>query len=538
MKPASEVSAAKLRGGFYSPAQLVQLCLDRVHALLGDACELEVLEPSAGDGAFVRGLCHHPLAAQVRQLTAIELVAAEAASCTQEVRDAPFPGEVRHESALAWAARVRRRYDVAVGNPPFVRFQLVAGTERRHAEQLAARIGVQLGGVSNLWLPIFLAALEKLRPGGAFAFIVPAESFTGVSGHQLRDWLLQHVQTLQIDLFPPGSFPMVLQEVVVLSGRMTAAGEVGTGDLAICEHLPSGTRRWTHRRVTGARTWTRYLLSPAQLTVLDEALQLPGVAALEEVARFEVATVTGANSYFCVDDQTVRRHRLRRWAHPLLPRTRHAPGLRYTAKDHEAVRRLGLSAHLLHFAADHPDPQRHSGARTYLDVGEQLQLPARYKCRIREPWYRVPVVPPGALLLAKRSHRYPRVIVNEASVLTTDTIYRGRLHAGVDLSPQAFTAAFHNSLTLLTAEIEGRSFGGGVLELVPSEVSRLAVPVSPEMAGEFEELDRICRRDAASEALVETTDAFVAKHTPLGAGLLAQLAGARRQLLELRLARG
>jgi hypothetical protein len=32
-----------------------------------------------------------------------------------------------------------------------------------------------------------------------------------------------------------------------------------------------------------------------------------------------------------------------------------------------------------------------------------------------------------------------------------------------------------NSLTALTAELEGRHYGGGVLELVPSEIEKLAV---------------------------------------------------------------
>ena len=72
----------------------------------------------------------------------------------------------------------------------------------------------------------------------------------------------------------------------------------------------------------------------------------------------------------------------------------------------------------------------------------------------------------GSLLLSKRSHRYPRMIVNQAGAYTTDTIYRGKAGAWRRVSARALSAGFHNSLTLLSAELEGRSFGGGVLELV------------------------------------------------------------------------
>jgi hypothetical protein len=144
------------------------------------------------------------------------------------------------------------------------------------------------------------------------------------------------------------------------------------------------------------------------------------------------------------------------------------------------------------------------------------------------------------MMMAKRSHLYPRVIVNDASVVTTDTIYRGRLLPGVDLTPKAFASAFHNSLTLLTSEIEGRSFGGGVLELVPSEISRVALPLPVNMETEFDHLDSICRNGAAdlTDALLEETDRqIVQKTNGLTKDLMEQLQAARRALMALRLAR-
>ena len=39
-----------------------------------------------------------------------------------------------------------------------------------------------------------------------------------------------------------------------------------------------------------------------------------------------------------------------------------------------------------------------------------------------------------------------------------------------------FTYTFINSLTALSAELEGRHYGGGVLELVPTEIEKLLIP--------------------------------------------------------------
>jgi hypothetical protein len=74
--------------------------------------------------------------------------------------------------------------------------------------------------------------------------------------------------------------------------------------------------------------------------------------------------------------------------------------------------------------------------------------------------------------------------------------------------------SFINSLTALSAEIEGRHYGGGVLELVPSEIRKLIVPVAPTRNGELAELDRNFRESLGAETLLTIQDAQIL--TPLG----------------------
>src|SRR5215472_1367875 len=458
LKTSDRVSADKLRGGFYTPPALVRVCLERVRELAGDRDGLVVLEPSSGDGAFIRGLSEHRLAAQVSAVTAIEIAGPEADKCRNLVPAAGFDLDVVTGSALSHEVWQERRYDVAIGNPPFVRFQFVAHDDVTASAVLADHLGLSFAGVSNLWLPVLLAALSALKDGGVFAFVVPAEFFTGISASVARNWLTVRVRDLRVDLFPVGSFPAVMQEVVVISGIRCSAGAGGPAQLLLEEHSTAGaTRRWRHDLTRSAATWTGYLLKPAQLTLLAEVRALADVAPLGSFAKFEVATVTGANEFFTADDETLEAYELRQWALPLLPRVRHAPGLRFTDADYQGLRTAGARAYLLDFSAGraHPDAQR---PVSYLRGGEDLGLPARYKCRIRNPWYRVPVVPAGTMMLSKRSHRYPRVILNEVNAYTTDTIYRGRLVPKCSLDTRDLVASFHNSLTLLTAEIEGRSF--------------------------------------------------------------------------------
>jgi adenine-specific DNA-methyltransferase len=540
LKTADRMSADKLRGGFYSPARLVQVCLDRVAALSHGRTSLHVFEPSAGDGAFLRGLRDHELAPRIGQVTAVEINAAEAARCQDSLDSASFQGTVLAGSVLSGARPLLGKYDVAVGNPPFVRFQFLTEEDRNGAFDIAAANGLKLTGVSNLWIPVILAALTRLRAGGVFAFIVPAECFTGISARSVRSWLIQNVDALQADLFPPGSFPGVLQEVVVLSGIFNPPpADRTSAPLRVVEYAGTKPLSWTHPVDRSAPTWTRYLLTPPQLSAWQDLARLPAFYPLSEVARLSVSTVTGANEYFSVTDEVLRDYALGAWSMPLLPRIRHAAGLVFAAEDHADLARLDCPRWLLNFAAGLPSPERSQRARSYLRIGGERELQLRYKCRIRDPWYRVPVVQPGSLLLSKRSHKYPRLVLNSALVTTTDTIYQGRMTRPFEGREEELVAGFHNTATLLTAEIEGRSFGGGVLELVPTEIGRISVPLLPHLASSLPDLDKLARTAGPdSDELIEQTDALLAEAVPeLTPGLLDTLRAARAALLKRRMDR-
>ncbi|WP_280476841.1 class I SAM-dependent methyltransferase [Nocardia farcinica] len=531
------MSHDKLRGGFYSPDVLVDMCIKRSVQLLGGRKDVRVLEPAAGDGAFLRGIKRSALVENVEHVEAVEIIDHEAQKAASTLDTLRLPGVVLNQNILRWSQGRGADFDLVLANPPYVRFQFISDADKQLAKAISAELGTAGTSVSNLWIPVFLLSIAKLRAGGVFSIILPTEFLTGISASAVRNWLLDNATNLTIDLFKPGSFPSVLQEVLILSGRTAARAAGSTVTIDFFDHN-GGTRSWSHRVRPGTGTWTNYLLTPSQNSALEAARSIPDIERLGSVARFSVSTVTGANGYFCVDDQHVEEYRLRDWAMPLLPRSRNAEGLVFTKEEHQELVKGGQSAWLLSFSADKPSPESYPLARKYLAEGVAQRIDQRFKCRVRTPWYRVPVVPAGSLLLSKRSNRFPRVISNHAEVVTTDTIYRGQMNAGTPVTADAFTATFHNSLTMLSAEVEGRSFGGGVLELVPSEVNRLLVPAIPGAEAELSRLDEVARISEDPEELIETTDKVLARLLPnLGGSTLAELSEARHTLMERRLQR-
>ena len=109
-------SDRKLRGGYYTPESITEVLSEWV-AL---ASPTRILEPSAGDGAFIQSLLTK--LAQSASITAIEL-SIEEAELAKERGNGQI--DVFCGDFFSWyeANNPDHYFDVVIGNPPFIRYQ-------------------------------------------------------------------------------------------------------------------------------------------------------------------------------------------------------------------------------------------------------------------------------------------------------------------------------------------------------------------------------------------------------------------------------
>ena len=114
------------------------------------------------------------------------------------------------------------------------------------------------------------------------------------------------------------------------------------------------------------------------------------------------------------------------------------------------------------------------------------QIPLFRSFRI---WYIVPSVWIPDAFLFRQIYDFPRIVLNKAQATSTDTIHRVRCK----VNAKKFITNTYTHLTCASAEIEGRSYGGGVLELEPTEAERLLVPNKLIKAVPLSESDKLVR---------------------------------------------
>ena len=486
----------KLRGGYYTPDDLADFL---VRWIAGANPEF-ILEPSCGDGVFFGKVASYLISPTV---TAFEIDKKEAQKALGRANAVGLSNvNVQANDFLGWAFDAIKdgglRFDAVLGNPPFIRYQYLPSLFQARAERIFNVLNCKFTKHTNAWVPFIMASFALLRPGGRLAMVVPAEIIHVMHARSLRAYLGDNARRIVIVDPEEIWFSGTLQGAVILLAEKKRRVDERAQGLGI---YPVRGREFVNdnpetvfdapslingKTVEGK--WTKALLEPQTLSVLDGLAGMKSVRRFDEVAEVDVGIVTGANKFFLVEDETVRRFGLEEWTHPMFGRSEHCPGVIYDEAQHRLNADKGNPTNFIWFkdsrAAETPT------AKAYIQRGEQEKLNTRYKCRVRKPWYVVPSVYATDVGMLKRSHDTPRLILNKMRAYTTDTAYRIRVK---EVGANRLVFSFANPLTALSAELEGRHYGGGVLELVPSEIERLLIPLPSEIDADVNCLDQAIR---------------------------------------------
>lgn len=498
-------SAQKLRGGYYTPIDLARF----LTAWVEDINPKRILEPSCGDGVFLETISG--LNRQDIQTVAFELDSVEASKAQERTRLLEFSrAEVRCGDFLEWYVRNltdKQRFDAVVGNPPFIRYQYLPESAQKFAELIFNHHGLPFTKHTNAWVPFVIASLDLVRPGGRLAMVVPSEILHVLHAQSLRHYL--GIQCSRLLLFDPeelwfdgtlqGAVLILAEKKQCLSDHTDGLGIIATKGRAFLRERPSEyvDRACFINGKTVAGKWTRALLTKKELELLDALVEQESVFRFSEIASVDVGLVTGANDFFLVGDDTVKANGLERWSHPMFGRSAHCPGVIYDETQHRNNASAGYPSNFIWFNVE-DSTELSPEANAYIKIGENAALHKRYKCRIRRPWFKVPSVYTTPIGMLKRAHDIPRLIYNQIQAYTTDTAYRITTD---HCDPKKLVYCFINSLTALSSELEGRHYGGGVLELVPSEIERLSIPIPNVPRVELRQLDRAIRKLDATDLL-------------------------------------
>jgi adenine-specific DNA-methyltransferase len=513
----SSFDSAKLRGGYYSSSDVAQMLTVWAIRTRSDS----VIEPSCGDGVFLEAAVARlgQLGASDRkmreQIVGIELDPIEARKASSRV-SGKLGDAGRHcvESGdfFDWmSANEALRFDCAVGNPPFIRYQKFPEPSRAKAMAMLERSGLKANRLTNIWVPFVVGVTRLLRKGGRLAMVLPAELLQVTYAAQLRTFLARNFRSLNIVACNEMFFENAEQEVVLLlaDGKYEAEQESKQSriDLRAFSTVSEVTALGA-QVVRGAREhkvldhssekWLKYFLEKDEIELMRRLRQSPRVTTLSTYATIDVGVVTGDNSFFVLSKADATRWRLADYTVPLIGRSAHLKGASIGQQEWLSLADENQRVLLLAITKSHNGSLSHD-AKTYIAVGERNNVDKGYKCSIRDPWYCVPAVWNPDAFFFRQIYDFPRVVLNRCGATSTDTVHRMRCK----IDSTTLIRNLYTHLTAASAEIEGRSYGGGVLELEPTEAERLLVPLACRQGMPLSEIDHLVRRGLIEKVLEE-----------------------------------
>lgn len=512
--------SGKLRGGYYTPPELAAwLCRWAIRKPTD-----RVLEPSCGDGVFLKAAIDRfesvglaPGFSIANRLKGIEVNPEEAEKARQRLnRNLGLCSAATVHSGdffTWWSQQTDAGFDVVVGNPPFIRYRNVPEHYRSIAMEVLTKLGLKTNRLTNIWVPFVVAAAQSLRENGRLALILPAELLQVSYANQLRGFLVSKFSRIDIITCNQLLFDKAEQEIVLVLAEGARRIQSGGQDCRVtmtefdtmseitnrspCSVL-SNTQPKTVRHES--EKWLKYMLTPVEIDLMRELRQSTSITNLGCHASIDVGVVTGKNNFFVMRRERLVELGLEEYTFPLISRSKQLKGAYIGNRDWATLDTSGEPVHLLHLAPLNGSTLSQPLNR-YIKMGEDEEVDKGYKCSNRSPWYAVPSVwePQGFFL--RQIYHFPRIILNSAGATCTDTIHR----LSCAEEPEKLITNTYTFLTGASAEIEGRSYGGGILALEPSEAERLLVPAQLAHAMAIEECDEFVREGRLGELLLQNS---------------------------------
>jgi len=508
MKLKKDSTEQKLRGAYYTPLQLANAMVE----LLAAENIAKVLEPSCGDGVFLDSMQAQQLLGRVNQFTAVELDVAEAKKVKAKYQHAKNV-EVINEDFFSFYDKNRytSQYDLILGNPPYIRYQYLTESQRESLSAILTFHGMKANKLINAWVGFLVACSQMLNDNGRIAFVIPAEILQVAYAEELRLFLSNQFSRITLITFEKLVFPDIEQEVVVLIGEKGGEEQgiriIEMNDLDGFSSLDlhsNGYQKMQHVK----EKWTKYFMTSEEIEIIQQIKKDTRFTTFSEFGTINVGVTTGHNDYFSIDKQTCNQYQLTDVTLPLIGRSSHAHGIYFTDTDWKENIESGKKARLIVFPPKELDeyPLQH---RSYIELGEKNGVNKGYKCSIREKWYIVPSIwVPDAFFL-RRNNLYPKFVLNKCGAISTDTMHRMKFNEDVD----AYTVllSYYNSISFAFTEICGRSYGGGVLEILPGEMGNIMLPIIKDFPADkkkelLEKIDVVVRMDGNIETALDVVD--------------------------------
>jgi adenine-specific DNA-methyltransferase len=500
----------KHTGSYYTPDYLSDFIVNRISMQLPQEKYISIFEPSVGDGSFLTALDRIGILEKYDniRITALDINNDELEKAKKSIQNIKCSKTFRYADFLDYVKNDKKQYHLIIGNPPYIKKNLLTEQQILACQEIHEEAGLSKHSIKNIWTAFLIKSIQKLKDNGILAFVLPTELLQVKFAEELRKYIQLLFQRIEIYTFSDLLFESKGQDTIVLLGfkRSSNKGIFYTNieNREQLNDIPILNKK--DILVKSDVKWTHHILDSDDLSFLHKVQN--DLKPVKTYCDSKPGIVTAANKFFIVDKDTEEKYELGAYTQPIIQKGIFVNGsIVFNNEDYTQLLSDGKPARIL-CLKDKDKTTVNEQVKVYLKIGKDSKIPERYKCKIRENWFVIPNIstPPDGFFF-KRCHLYPKLLKNEANVLVTDSAYKINMDEEYEINNLIYS--FYNSLTLAFSELEGRYYGGGVLELTPNEFKKLPVPMVSISEKRFDEFTKQFEQKTQIENVLNKNDFFI-----------------------------
>ncbi|MHA1732858.1 MAG: HsdM family class I SAM-dependent methyltransferase [Promethearchaeota archaeon] len=412
-----------------------------------------------------------------------------------------------------------RRFDVVIGNPPYVRHELLGEARKSESKEAMEVFANYLAGQNPVprdrrrrlhrfefnqrvdYYAYFLwASSHLLADQGVLCFIVPNKWLDVGYGREVKRFLLDHYAILSIVGFERNVFQDVDVATVIVFLKKEARKShrdnnwvkfVQVKKPVAIPSIVKAVKSVKKRAVTDefsvhlvkqgtldeVEKWTNQLV---YVPIYEDIKSHPRAIPLDNgtTSTVDYGTKSGANGFFFLTPEEARAHGI--------PGQFLVPGIKSARNIPDAIEvGAGDVAHYFLLVPPGTDIGAHPALERYVQLGEDRGFHRRRSFRgsvsyrtwrtdkDATPWYSFPKPCFPTLVCKRHVHEVAPFVELKDRVLVSDGC------KGITIRNPEFTEVVHavlcSSVVRLSMEMEGRAEGAGELQLMKQELSRVVI---------------------------------------------------------------
>ena len=366
--------------------------------------------------------------------------------------------------------------DAVIANPPFVSYHQMTPEQRRTVLNWRRNNHPPFPNTASLWAYFLAQSISLISAGGRIAFVLPSTILTANYARLLLDDITKKFARVSVfpileDVFADVGTKMPIS-VLLAEGYdpllVRPPGRCSISSVPTLEEFESRLR--IHQAKSENSVDDSRVIDEIQ-SHISTSRQHGNVCDLGDLVTVRIGEVVGDIPFFVNSREFWKQHGIpQRFLFPILSKNRQAPGI---FLEEVEVKSNGTKVPLLFSVKAKTSV---SSVKRYLSRYPTEQIHRNATFSRRKHWHLPPYDNSSKAFLSSISSNSPRLILNNARISCTNSLYKINPLPGGAKWNYAISVAVLTTITRLSTEIRARTFFRDAIKLEPSDVLALCIP--------------------------------------------------------------